>query len=252
MSMETGSAGGVGPGEESERFGRTVRHYRMAISAGALALAWARQSDAAEGSTVVAEREVSPLGRLGKLWPRPPEDTLSFAVVLRPPLTPDQADATWLLAGLAAAEGAEEASGRTAATWWPDAVVDADGGATLASVKVEVQLGPGKVRSAVASVRLDLAALGLGSEGRDRLLEAVLRAFDRNSETLADGPDAVAAGYEGRCELIGQRVKIRLLPKGETRGVARGVDRSARLEVESGTGMVQRVAIDTLRELEQA
>lgn len=252
MSEGPGSAGAVGPGEEFERFGRTIRHYRMAISAGALALAWARQSDAAQGSTVIADREVSPLARLGRLWPTRPEDTLAFAVVLRPPLVPEQADATWLLAGLAVAEGAEEAAGRGTATWWPDSVVAPGDGAELASVKLEVQLGPGKVRSAVASVRMDLPALGLADADRDRLLEAVLGAFDRHCASLDEGPDAVAAAYEGRCALVGRRVKVRLLPKGETRGVVRSVDRSARLEVESATGMVQRIAIDTLRELTEA
>lgn len=242
--------GGLGPGAEAERFGHTVRQYRMGVSGAALALAWARQENAPNGATVVVEREVSPLGRLGKMWLPPPESTLSCAIVLRPPLSVEEADATWLLAGVAAAEGAEAASGRKLATWWPDLVVDAETGDPVAALKVEIQLGPGKVRSAVASIRLDLEKLGIGADGRDALLEAVLTALDRNSETLGEGSGGVAAAYDGRCGLLGRRVKLRLLPKGETRGLARRVDRTARLELESATGMVQRVAIDNLRELE--
>lgn len=250
MSTATGGSGSLGPGEESERFGHTVRNYRMAISAGALALAWARQDDAPHGATVVAEREVSPLGRHGKLWPTPPEKTLSLAVVLRPPLSVEDADATWLLAGVAAAEAAEVVSGRPMSTWWPDGVVDGETGDDVGNLKVEIQLGPGKVRSAVASVRLDLEKLGLGDDGRDALLEAVLGAVDRLSGELEEGAQSVAAAYEARCGLLGRKVKVRLLPKGETRGVARQVDRGARLALESGTGMMQRIAIDTLRDLE--
>jgi hypothetical protein len=172
------------------------------------------------------------------------------AVVLRPPLGVEEADATWLLAGVAAAEGAEVASGRPLSTWWPDLVVDPESGDQVAAVKVEVQLGPGRVRSAVASIRIDLDKLGLGAEGRDAVLEALLGAVDRMSAAIDEGPEGVAAAYEARCSMLGRRVKLRLLPKGETRGVARGVDRGARLELESTTGMVQRIAIDTLREIE--
>ena len=243
-------SGGLGPGEERERFGHVVRQYRMGVSGAALALAWTRQENAPHGAMVIVEREVSPLGRLGRLWSIPPESTLSLAVVLRPALSVEEADATWLLAGLAAAEGAEAASGRKMATWWPDLVVDADTGEHVAALKVEVQLGPGKVRSAVASLRLDLDRLGLVAEGRDSLVEAILGSIDRHSDSLADGSEGVAAAYDGRCTMLGRRVKLRLLPKGETRGVARGVDRSARLELESTTGMVQRITIDTLREIE--
>jgi len=242
--------GGLGPGAEAERFGHAVRQYRMGVSGAALALAWARQENAPDGATVVVEREVSPLGRLGRMWSVAPESTLSIAVVLRPPLAVEEADATWLLAGVAAAQGAEAASGHRLSTWWPDLVVDADTHEQVGALKVEIQLGPGKVRSAVASIRLDLDKLGLGTDGRDAVLEGVLSAFDTLGATLSEGAAGVAAAYDGRCGLLGRRVKLRLLPKGETRGVARRVDRSARLELESATGMVQKVAIDSLREIE--
>lgn len=245
---QPGGSGSLGPGEETERFGHTVRQYRMGVSGAALAGAWARQEEAPHGATVVVEREVSPLGRLGKLWPIPPESTLSFAVVLRPPLSVEDADAAWLLAGVAAAEGAEVASGRPMATWWPDMIRDLESGEDVGAIKVEIQLGPGKVRSAVASIRLDLAKLGL--DGRDELLGAVLAAVDRHSQSLEEGSEGVAAAYDGRCALRGRRVKLRLLPKGESRGVVRRVNRTARLELESTTGMVQRIGIDNLRDLE--
>ncbi|MGH9177443.1 MAG: hypothetical protein ACRD0N_02655 [Acidimicrobiales bacterium] len=242
--------GGLGPGAESEIEGHLVRRYLMGVSGSALALAWARQEDAPHGATVVVDREVSPLGRLGRMWNTPAESTLSMAVVLRPPLKVEEADATWLLTGVAAAEGAAAASGKELSTWWPDRVVDSGSGEEVAAFKVEVQLGPGKVRSAVAGLRLDLDKLGLGAEGRDRLVASVLAAVDQQSTGLDEGSQGVAAAYEGQCWMMGRRVKLRLLPKGETRGVVRGIDRSARLELESTTGLVQRIAIDALREIE--
>ena len=238
-----------GPPETVERFGRSFRHFEVAVSAGTMAGAWARQENAPAGAAVTVGREVSPLGRLGQVWHGQPESTLSLAVVLRPSLSPEEADVAWLVAGLGAMGGAETTTGRELSVWWPDAVVDADDD-VVATTKVEVQLGPGEVRAAVASLRIDLTRLGLTAERRDDLLEAVLRAVDDASATLAEGPEALAVAYERRCRLMGRRLKLRLLPKGETRGVARGVDRSGRLELASATGMVERITVDMLRQFE--
>lgn len=241
-----------GPIVETERYGRPLRHFQVAISAGAQALAWARQEEAPHGATVVVDQEVSPLGLRGRMWQAPPEATLTCAVVLRPSLTAEEGDAAWLVAVLAAADGAEAATGRSLSTWWPDAVVEAESGEPVAGAKAEIQLGPGQVRSAVATVRFDLQRLGLDAGRRDELLEAFLTSLDAGYQRMvdADGTAGVAAAYERRCALIGQRVKIRLRPQGETRGVASGVDPKARLEVTSQTGMVERITIDMLRDLE--
>lgn len=240
---------GGGP-ETVERFGRLMRVFPVAVSAGAVAGAWARQEDAPAGSTVVVEREISALGRIGRAWEVSPERTLAFATVLRPPLTPDVADACWLVASLGVINGVASVLDAHLSAWWPDRVVDAVTGATVALTKVEVQLGPAEVRAAIAIVRIDLAALGLEGPGRsDDLLEAVLRATDDVAGGLADGTEGVVSAYDERCGLIGKRVKLRLLPTGEKRGVPRGVDRGGGLELTSTTGMVERISVDMLREL---
>jgi biotin-(acetyl-CoA carboxylase) ligase len=227
-----------------------MRTFPIAVSAGAVAGAWARQEDAPAGSTVVVEREISALGRIGRAWEVAPEQTLAFATVLRPPLTPEMADVTWLVASLGVIAGGASVAGSELSAWWPDRVVDAQTGATVAVTKVEIQLGPNEVRAAIAIVRVDLAALGLEGPGRrDDLLEAVLRATDEVAAGLAEGTEAAAAAYEGHCGLIGKRVKLRLLPTGEKRGTPRGIDRGGGLELASTTGMVERITVDTLREL---
>lgn len=241
-----------GPFTEAEIAGRPARHFQVAISAGAQALAWARQEEAPHGAAVWVDREISPLGFRGRMWQAPAESTLACAVVLRPPLPAEEGDLTWLVGALGAVDGTEAAAGMPLATWWPDAVVVADSQEPVARVKSEVQLGPGKVRSAVVTMRFDLERLGLGPSDRDQLLESVLGATDRVSETVtgSDGAAGVAEAYGQRCALVGRRVKIRLLPRGETRGVVGGVDRTARLELRSRADTVERVTIDMLHELE--
>lgn len=238
------------PGETVVRFGRQVRHYPLALSADSLALAWARQEEAPAGATVLVDREVSSRGRGGRVWDIPAEATLAFATVLRPALAASAADAAWLVGGSAAVVGAEAASGRALATWWPDLVVDGATREPVGAIKAEVQLGPGEVRSAIVTVRLDLGALGVDPTRRDELLEAILEAMDAECGSLSRDATVTAAAYGQRCRLLGERVRLKLLPKGETRGRARAVDSLARLELESPTGMVERISIDTLRELE--
>jgi BirA family biotin operon repressor/biotin-[acetyl-CoA-carboxylase] ligase len=232
-----------------ERFGRPFRHFTAAVSAEAMALAWARQEDAPQGATVLVDREVSPMGRRARLWPTPAEETLAFSVVLRPALPADDADAAWLVVGVGAAQGAERVANRPVGLMWPDSLVG-ERDEPLGMTKAEVQLGPGQVRSAVVTVRLDLERLAVGASGKDEVLDSALSAIDEVAKGIVGGATQAAAEYEARCRTLGRKVKLRLMPKGETRGVARRIDPKARLELESATGMVERITIDMLREID--
>lgn len=252
MSTHQGPAGGGPVVETTERFGRPFRHFKVAISSGTQALAWARQEDAPAGATVVADVEVSPLGFRGRIWHAPAEATLACAMVLRPELPAEEGDLAWLLGAVGALNGAEAVSGRSLGAWWPDAVVDVDSQEPVVGVKAEVQLGPGTVRSAVVSLRFDLPRLGLGPDRRDDLLEAVVNSLGAASDDLAGegGAEGVATAYGQRCVQLDRRVKIQLLPKGEVRGIVGGVDRTARLVLRSPADVDEHVTIDMVRVLE--
>jgi hypothetical protein len=170
--------------------------------------------------------------------------------VVRPPISSDDADAAWLIGGLAVAGGIERVTSTIAATWWPDRVVDAATGGLLGAINAEVQLAPGRIRSAVLTLRFDLGALGLDPSRRDDLLGGVLEALDGAGAGLDDGTVGLAAAYQERCALIGSRLKLRLRPTGETRGQATGVDSRGWLQLTSTTGMVERITVDMLRDLE--
>lgn len=237
------------PGMETptiEEYGRPVRRFSVAVSAEAMALAWANQEDAPQGATVVVDHEIRAGGLHGRLWEVPAAESLACSVVLRPTIPPEDADSAWLVAALASAEGAQAVSGQELATWWPDSVVDASRD-QVAAVRAEVQLGPGRVKSIVVTLRFNLPKLGIEVDRKDELLEAVVRAVDAASDEWSSG--GVGAAYEKRCGLLGNRVMIRLLPKGETRGTARGVDRGARLELESASGLLEKITVDQVRDM---
>jgi len=212
-----------------------------------MALAWANQEQAPSGATVVVEHEVSPLGRLSALWPVPAASTLAFAVVLRPKLSAEAADVPWLVAALAVADGIETAGGPKVVAAWPDLVIDAEGGHTRAALRADVQLGPGKVKSAVATVRIDLT--GESEDRRDVLLDAICEQLDQRTAELAEGVAGPLAAYEKRCMTMGRNLKIRLVPRGELRAHASAIDPLGRLELRSSTGMVEHVSVNQVREV---
>lgn len=227
---------------------RPIRRYQAAVSAGAMALAWANQEQAPSGAIVVVTHEVSPLGRLGQLWPVPATSTLAFAVVLRPKLAVEEADVPWLVAALAVADGIEDVGGPKAAVAWPDLVVDAGTGQTMAAIRADVQLGPGKVRVAVATVRVDLTRDT--EDRRDDLIGSIGAQLDRREAELVDGVAGPLAAYEQRCSTLGRNLKLRLIPRGELRAHAAAIDPLGRLECRSPTGMVERVSVNQVRHVE--
>lgn len=241
----------LGKAETTQRQGHAFRQFPVAVSVDAMALAWANREDAPEGSAVVVDHEIGARGLHGRLWETPAADSLAVSVVLRPTLSVEEADVSWLVAGLVAARTCEAVTGGEIHTWWPDVVVskgaaDSD---RLAAVRAEIQLGPGRVKSVVVTVRFDLVRLGVGREGRDDVLDKFLTAVDEVCTELAEGTAGVASAYEKRCAVLGRRVRISLLPKGETRGTARAVTRGARLEVESPSNMVEKIGVDQVRDL---
>lgn len=239
----------LGKAETSERCGHAFRRFPVAVSVDAMALAWANREDAPHGATVVVEQEIGARGLHGRPWELAAADSLSVAVVLRPAVSVEEADVSWLVAGLSAAKAAEAVMGTEVSTWWPDTVVPVGSQDALAAVRAEIQLGPGRVRSAVITVRFDLVRLGVGTAGREDVLDKFLAAVDEVSAELAEGTAGVASAYEKRCAVVGRRVRITLAPKGETRGLARGITRGARLEVESPSNMVEKIGVDQIREL---
>lgn len=240
----------VGP-DTIERFGRPMRVFPVAVSSEVMAQAWANKEAAPSGAAVVVEHEINPRGLHGALWGTPPADTLACAVVLRPSLSVEEAELMWMVGGLAAADAAQSITGKVYATWWPDAVVEQETGDPVAAVKAEIQLGPGQIKSAVVTVRFDLLRLECDPEtGRDALLEALVHAFDAVAARLEEGAAGVATAFGDRCAMLDKRVKVKLRPKGETRGVVRRVDRAGRLEIESMSGMAERIGVNQLMELE--
>ncbi|CAN5537904.1 hypothetical protein BH18ACT1_BH18ACT1_06210 [soil metagenome] len=224
---------------------RPLRHLPVVVAVGVLGQERGRQEAAPHGATVLADHEVSPLGRGGRLWPVQSQDSLAMAVVLRPPLAAAAADLVWLVAGVAVFKATAAVGAPRLATWWPDRVVMAASGAPVAELRVDLLPHGDRLGAAVVSVRIDLRPLGVAPPGRAALASRIAVGLDERSLSPADD---VAAAYSRCSALLGSRLRVALVPTGEARGIAARVDRRGRLELQSATGMVERLEVDSVRD----
>lgn len=242
--------------------GKPLRYYPFAVSTESLAMAWARQENAPEGATVVANQELSPRQRKGPPWIPFPSEGLYFATILRPGLPPEGEGLLWLMASVGAADGLQEATGLDVKVKWPDDIWV--GGRKIGGFKIDAQLGPGEISSAVVTGRFNLnvdasafpealrdtaSSLLIETGARvepEQILNAILGGIERRyDDEVAD----LIKTYSARCETIGRRVRAVLMPKGEVAGLATGIDPFGALLVDVGGKSVP-VVIDTLRKLE--
>lgn len=224
----------------TERLGTAVEHYPVAVSTESLALGWLRQRGGGHGSLVVADSEISARGRRNADWSNP--GGLAASVIVEPALPVDRQDLLWAHALLAARDTLHEA-GRRVETWWPEGLLLGD--EVVGLVRVESQLAPGTVASAVLTFRLQVADPG-GDDERLRLLAGILRALD---PALDRPPQEVADAYRDVDPLTGSAVAVDLLPTGSVRGMATSIDGLGAFGVEGSSGHITRLPVDQIRQI---
>lgn len=78
------------------------------------------ESEAPEGTLVVAEKQTAGKGRLGRKWFSPPHSGIWMSLILRPEITPAQAPALSILASLAIALSIEKLTRLPVFLKWPN------------------------------------------------------------------------------------------------------------------------------------
>ena len=222
-------------------------------------LAEAARSGAPGGTVLVADHQTAGRGRLGRSWTAPPGSGFALSVLLRPEVPLERW--TWLplLAGLAVSDALRQQTGLPAEVKWPNDVlvlgrklcgvlaerVETDSGpAVVLGMGVNVSLGedelPVPTATSVVLARAELGVAGV-PVARTPLVSSVLRCLERDLQrwedvAAADDPDAVALAYRERCSTLGRQVRISLSDGTVVEGLARDVDGSGRLVLETADG----------------
>ena len=193
---------------------------------------------APEGAVAAAEEQSAGRGRLGRTWSAPRGTAILSSILLRPPSERRVAELS-LVGGIAAADAAELALGLAAQIKWPN----------------DVMVNRYKVAGVLAEARDGAVVLGIGvnvNQTRDQLpadahvaagslrtVDGVVR--DRAAllvELLARLEDAYATwrehGIEALFDTLGPRdfLRGRRVSVDGTSGVAVGIDRTGRLQLE--------------------
>jgi len=253
---------------------REVRVVEETGSTNADLLAEAR-SGAAEGLVLVAEAQTAGRGRMGRRWISPPRRALTFSVLLRPAVPAGLLGWLPLLAGVAVASALERTAGVDARLKWPNDVLAGDakiagilaerwGSAVVVGTGINVLQQRGELPVPTATSLLTAQAGQArgaepaegpadGADMRERLLTAVLDELGGWYRAWLDQPqpgDADGCGLRGeylrRSATVGTPVTV-MLPGGQNlAGTAAGIDTAGRLEIRTGTGLVQVSAGDVV------
>ena len=177
-----------------------------------------RGSSLPEGAVAVAEAQTAGRGRSGRTWEAQPGAAILVSILLRPERAVALPQLS-LVAGLAVAEGLEEATGLVAMVKWPNDVVIDDrkvAGILLESEGAKVVCGIGvnvNQDEATLPMRPGLPAgsiAGLTGRQHDRapLLGAVLNALERRYDAFrAEGTKPLVPLLERRNWLRDRRVR---------------------------------------------
>lgn len=217
------------------------------------------RSGAKEGTVVLASRQTSGRGRLGRAWVSPAGGAY-ISVVLRPPVAPADLGPLALVVALGIARGLERLGVEAKVKWPNDVMV---GGRKLAGVLLEMTAESDRVDWVVAGFGINVRRGADGwpdaayvsddrpEHGVPRVTAAVLDGVAAAyGEWLDHGFSAMAEEYRHRSTLIGEAVTVRSMDAIiRAEGVVVGIDDEGRLLVE-GPGGVEAVSAGevTLRE----
>ena len=259
--------------------GPFARHGRFVASTASTnddALAWTAKG-APEGAWIVAGSQSAGRGRRGRVWASPPGAGLYLSVVFRPhawaasaaidadrvPAEDPAMSLLTVMAGVAAVEAIDEATGVRATLKWPnDVVVEAPGAPTrkLAGILAEaVTLGP-RLSAVVVGLGVNLrpsayppeiAARAVALEtlaGRavdpDGVLVALLGALARRRRALAEpqgGPALLDTWRTWSPSATGVGIRWRQQEQ-VCEGITAGIDETGALRVQTRRGETRLVA----------
>ena len=222
----------------------------------------AAPEDAPHGTVVAADRQTAGKGRRGRAWESPAGANIYFSLLLRPTFAPDKAAMLTLLIAYGVKCGIERQmvsdASQCGIKWPNDVVID---GKKVCGILTEMYLEGNSIDHVIVGVGVNVGkqnfapelvdkATSLESEcgqvfDRSRLLADILEVFEEEYESFA-AEDAIAdlkffKEKYNACLVNRDREVCVLDPKGEYRGIARGINDTGELLVELQDGSLKEV-----------
>lgn len=215
------------------------------------------------GAVVAADRQTAGKGRRGRVWESPAGANIYFSLLLRPTFAPDKASMLTLLIAYGVKCGIERQlsasnSGQCGIKWPNDVVID---GKKVCGILTEMYLEGNSIDHVIVGVGVNVGKQNFAPElvdkatsledacgqvfDRSRLLADILEVFEEEYESFA-AEDAIAdlkffKEKYNACLVNRDREVCVLDPKGEYRGIARGINDTGELLVELQDGSLKEV-----------
>lgn len=235
--------------------GRPVKFYDSLDSTNLMAKAEAEKG-APSGTLIVADMQTAGRGRRGRAWESPKGTNIYNTLILRPDFEPEKASMLTLLMALAVVEGVEKAcltqeqdkaeEIRPGIKWPNDVVVNgrkicgiltemnfAKDGGWYVVIGTGINVGRQTFAPELAERATSLAAEYGKRISRSVLLAHVMEAFEEIYKVFCKHGNLSGVRERYEALLVNKDREVAVLdPKGEYRGVARGIQDTGELLVE--------------------
>ncbi|HEX4643965.1 MAG TPA: biotin--[acetyl-CoA-carboxylase] ligase [Candidatus Acidoferrales bacterium] len=245
-------------------FGKRIHHFFRTDSTNSVAMSLGER-DEPHGTVVIAEEQTAGRGRAGHTWHSEKTNGIYMTVLLRPPVSPQQAPLITLVAGLAVREAIIEQTGLTPDLRWPNDLLfgrkkfcgiltemNAEQDqihfvAVGIGVNVNHEHIPDELAKIATSLRIETGRAQSRVEIVTRLLRHLETYYNR---FIADGPQAIVARFtEVSSFARGKRVRIEA-PTETYTGTTAGLEPGGLLRVKRDDGRTIPVIAGTLSEAE--
>jgi BirA family biotin operon repressor/biotin-[acetyl-CoA-carboxylase] ligase len=239
----------------SLRFGQPLTVHAQTASTNDDALS-ALKTGAPVGALFVAETQTSGRGRQGRHWFSVPGESLTFSLILRPRVAPEQLSAVTLVVGLAAHDALSKVGAHDLKIKWPNDIVhgrkkllgilvekpsSTDKYDTALVVGVGVNVGSRAIPPELASQATALDQLLTALPSREHLLSALLQQIERRlGQFEQQSFAALLPEIRAHDALFGERVEIEA-----RQGTARGIGDGGELLLDGG-GKIARITAGTV------
>jgi BirA family biotin operon repressor/biotin-[acetyl-CoA-carboxylase] ligase len=213
-----------------------------------------------EGLAILADRQTSGRGRLGRSWSSVPDVGIYTSILLRPQTPPVRAPVLTLMAGLATIEAVESVGTTPPALKWPNDVLCH--GRKVAGILTEMATTGQEIRHVVIGVGINVRhrtvdfpaeieptatsiELMVGRRvDRGEVVAALYNAMDRwYTAFRSEGTERIVQQARRRTATLGRPVSV-LADDRRWQGIALDLDTDGALLVRDEAGAVQRVLAD--------
>lgn len=205
------------------------------------------EKGALDGTLVVAERQTAGKGRRGRHWTSPAGTGIWMSLILKPKLEPSCAPMLTLLAGLAVSVGIEDYCGLKSQIKWPnDLTLE---GKKICGILTEMSADMEMIQYVVVGIGINVnieefpeeiagTATSLYLETgkklkRSGMIACIVKRMEEYYEKFLSMADlsCIQEDYEERLVNLNREVLV-LAPKGEYKGICKGINKTGELLVE--------------------